>query len=493
MDRSDPATSDVAAIWWVRRDLRLQDNRTLLAALDHARSNSGRVAAVFVLDTNILSGLARDDRRMTIIAEGLAELDRDLRERGGGLHLVAGPAEAMIPEFARSCGFPPVFAGGDFEPYGLQRDERVGAFLEQNGSLLEIHHDHMVVAPATVRKGDGSPYRVFTPFHRAWLALLEGGRKSLEPVKSIPVTKEVAPGPIELTTEGILDQAGFRVPARKGPAGGRTAAKERLSRFLSIMAGYGETRDLPGIEGTSRIAMDLRFGFLSAREAAKTATEEGSPGAGKWLSELCWRDFYQEVLRLHPTTVDEPFQQRLARVVWDDPDADPIAGSRWRAWTEGRTGYPFVDAAMRELSATGWMHNRARMVVASFLTKDLHIHWKRGERWFARHLLDIELASNVGGWQWSAGTGTDAQPWFRVFHPVEQSKRWDPSGDWIRRWCPQIKAIPDRWIHEPWKAPAAVLAAAGVRLGQEWPKPVVDHAVERKETLERFGRLARGA
>ena len=159
------------------------------------------------------------------------------------------------------------------------------------------------VSPGRVRKDDGTPYRVFTPFHRAWLALLEGGRKSLEPVKSIPVTKEVAPGPIELTTEGILDQAGFRVPARKGPAGGRTAAKERLSRFLSIMAGYGETRDMPGIEGTSRIAMDLRFGFLSAREAAKTATEEGSPGAGKWLSELCWRDFYQEVLRLHDETL----------------------------------------------------------------------------------------------------------------------------------------------------------------------------------------------
>jgi deoxyribodipyrimidine photo-lyase len=288
--------------------------------------------------------------------------------------------------------------------------------------------------------------------------------------------------------EGLLDRIGFRASGAVVVAPGEAAAHEAVERFMSRIDVYDRDRDMPAIEGTCRISPHLRFGTVSARELLRRARGSVSPGATKWIAEIAWRDFYQMLLHHFPETIDHAFQRKLESVVWDDPETDPVARERFEAWKDGRTGYPFVDAAMRELRATGWMHNRCRMVVASFLTKDLHIHWKLGERWFARWLLDIELASNVGGWQWSAGTGADAQPWFRIFNPVEQSKRWDADGAWIRRWCPELAGLSSRWLHAPWTAPVSELERAGIRLGSEWPRPVVDHGVERGVTLDRFGR-----
>lgn len=488
------ARGGIGAVCWLRRDLRMADNGALAAALEHVRRHGRRVQVVFVFDTDILDALPdRDDRRVVFLAESVAELDRRLRAWGGGLLVLHGSARREIPRLAADLGGVPVFASRDHEPFGIARDAEVGRELSASGSVLRLGDDLAVVPPGTLRTGNGGPYRVFTPYFRSWSARLERDPEGAVPTRASSGDRETwaCPAAEWAGPDALLERIGFRRPSVAGPVGGEEAAWSRLEAFLGRLARYGETRDLPGIEGTSRLSVDLRFGTISARELVRRAWERPSAGAAKWVAEIAWRDFYQDVLHHFPETVDQPFQTRLADVAWDDPEADSVAGRRFEAWKQGKTGYPFIDAAMRELAATGWMHNRCRMVVASFLTKDLHLHWKRGERWFARHLVDIELASNVGGWQWAASTGADGQPWFRVFHPVEQGRRWDPQGGWIRTWCPELAPLPDRWVHAPWEAPEGVLQAAGVVLGKTWPRPIVDHARERREALERFGRVAR--
>ncbi|MCB9496889.1 MAG: deoxyribodipyrimidine photo-lyase [Fibrobacteria bacterium] len=481
----------VAAIWWVRRDLRLADNPALAAALEHARAVGGKVLAVFVFDADILGSLPdREDRRVAFIAGCVQALEASLRERAGGLLVGFGSARMEIPRMVRSLGRVPVFAGGDHEPFGLARDREVRTALESFGSSLHVVSEVEVVPAGTLKTSTGSSFRVFTPYHRTWTLWLErspevrlGDRGSVPRRGEMARVAKPVPPPREL-----LESLGFAWPDSPVPQVGEDAARGRFQEFLRRLDSYPEDRDQPSLQGTSGLSVDLRFGTISARSLVRAARESESPGAAKWISELAWRDFYQDILHRWPGTVEHAFQERMERVAWDDPEDQPEASLRWEAWKEGRTGYPFVDAAMRELATTGRMHNRCRMVVASFLTKDLHIHWKRGERWFARHLLDIELASNVGGWQWAASTGADGQPWFRIFNPVEQGRRWDAQGDWTRRWCPELGRLPARWIHAPWMAPAEILRQAGVVLGETWPLPVVDHARERGVALERFGR-----
>lgn len=489
------APGSIGAVCWFRRDLRLRDNAALAAALAHARSVGGRVLAVFVFDTDILDPLPdRDDRRVAFIAESVLCLDARLREVGGGLLVLHGSARTEIPALVRGLGRVPVFASGDHEPFGRERDAEVGRELSTIGARLESVADLEVQEAGRILTGGGTPFRVFTPFFRAWSARLEREADSILATRpSVPGAGEIAAtGSCAVDLPGLLDRIGFQVPSDPGaPPGGEAAAARRLADFLPRLDRYASDRDLPSIPGTSGMSVDLRFGTISVRELVRRSREADGEGGRKWIAEIAWRDFYQSILHHHPETVEHAFQERMERVAWDDPTTDPVAGDRFEAWKQGRTGYPFVDAAMRELRATGRMHNRCRMVVASFLTKDLHIHWKRGERWFARWLLDIELASNVGGWQWAASTGADGQPWFRVFNPVEQGRRWDPSGTWTRRWCPELARLPDKWLHAPWEAPSTVLASAGVRLGVDWPEPVVDHAAQRLEALERFGRIPR--
>lgn len=487
MDAAGPGP-DVGSICWFRRDLRLDDNAALAAALETARSGKGRVLCVFVFDTDILDALPdRDDRRVAFLAESVAELDRSLRGCGGGLLVLHGSARAEIPKLARKVGAVAVHASGDHEAVGRSRDAAVGQELSEHGAGLHLHHDHTLFAPDRVLTGSGTPYRVFTPYFRAWSAALERDPEAaLRPFGSRPLAGELEPVAEDAAdADGLLRRIGFHRAPGEVPEGGSTRASARLEAFLGRLDRYALERDAPALDGTSRLSVDLRFGTISVRRLVREARSRPSDGAAKWIAELAWREFYQAILHHFPRSVEHAFQERMEGVVWDDPKTDSVANDRFEAWKQGRTGYPFVDAAMRELRATGWMHNRCRMVVASFLTKDLHIHWKRGERWFARWLLDIELASNVGGWQWAASTGADGQPWFRIFHPVEQSRRWDPDGSWIRRWCPELARTPTARIHAPWEAKGK---AAFEPVG-DWPRPIVDHAAERRETLERFGRL----
>jgi len=486
-------STDIACVCWLRRDLRLRDNRALWCALEHARSRGGKALVVFVFDTDILSSLPdRDDRRVAFIAGAVAELDDRLRQVGAGLLVLHGSARRGIPDLVERVGGGPVFASHDFEPFGTARDREVRQKLTVLGSELVTVKDHVVFEKDEVLSGAGTPFRVFTPYLKAWMARLERDPAAHLPVWPSEAALEAMADPAPwggLALEGA-ESVGFAPPFGSLVAPGERAGSARLTNFVGRMASYADTRDLPGVDGTSGLSVDLRFGTISVRDTVRAARAVEGAGAAKWLAELVWREFYQAVLWHFPSSVEHAFQERMERVVWDDPSTESVASVRFAAWCEGRTGYPFVDAAMRELRATGRMHNRCRMVVASFLTKDLHIHWKRGERWFARWLLDVELASNVGGWQWAASTGADGQPWFRIFNPVEQGRKWDPDGIWIRRWCPELARLDAKWIHAPWLATESVLHEAGVELDGNWPRPVVDHAAERKEALERFARTA---
>lgn len=478
----------IRSVCWLRRDLRVADNTALWHALEDARERDGKCLVVFCFDTEILAALQdRDDRRVGFIAGSVAELHRTLAASGGGLRVLHGSARREIPGLVRSLGMPDlaVHCARDAEPAAIARDLDVTRGLSECGARLVSWNDQVVFGPEEVSM-DGRPYRVYTPFRRAWGRRLDRDRATaLGRFPSEAAIGRVAPVADPRDLAGLLAGIGFR-DRGEGPRPGESGARSRLEAFLGKIQEYSRDRDLPGTDATSRLSVDLRFGTISVRELFRAGFAASGEGASKWIDELVWREFHQTLLARFPATVDRAFQPAMERVVWDDPAAGSVAESRWKAFQEGRTGFPFVEAALRELVATGWMHNRARMVVASFLTKDLHLHWKLGERWFARHLIDFDLAQNVGGWQWAASTGADGQPWFRIFHPATQSRTWDPSGDWIRRWCPELVELPAPWIHAPWDAPPETLAKAGVVLDGNYPKPVVDHARERMVALERF-------
>lgn len=476
----------VTVLCWLRRDLRQRDNVPLREALAEAAASGGRCLPVFVLDRSLLARLPdRDDRRVAFLWESVVTLRDDLRALGGDLLVLHDEPVAAISRLAaalpalRSLHFAP-----DSEPANLARDARVEAALAPRGVRAVRHKDHVVFWRDEVLTRAGMPCRVFTPYRNAWTARLGREPEALADHTPGPdlLARLAPPESVPLPAEARdLASFGFAVPSFP-MRGGEAAARERLETFLPRLPAYARERDRPDRDGTSGLSPDLRFGTLSVREMVRVALADGSEGARKWLDELVWREFYQMLLHHFPSTTERAFQERYEAVDWDDPRSDARAAERLDAWRAGRTGYPVVDASMRELAATGRLHNRLRMVVASFLTKDLHVHWKHGERWFARWLLDYELASNVGGWQWAASTGADGQPWFRVFHPVSQGERWDPDGVYVRRWCPELANLPTRWVHAPWTAPPLEASLAGLA----WPAPVVDHATERENALERF-------
>ena len=499
------------ALVWLRRDLRVEDHAALHRALRSAR----RVWCVFVFDTAILDPLPRADRRVEFLRDSLTVLDTELRtlaasrgvEGAAGVGLICrhGPAADEVPALAAQLGVQAVYASHDDEPYALSRDARVRGRLADLGIALHTVKDHVIFERSEILTAGGTPYGVFTPYKNSWIRAISAAVAAPDTPSATNAAWPLAAHPVApwaaalapLPAQGRGSQTGVPSLAALGfqPTNlhtlrmpvGCTGAQELLADFLDERIDrYHDTRNFPAVKGPSYLSTHLRFGTVSVRQLAREAwsrMQAGSAGAEVWLSELIWRDFYHQVLHHHPRVVGRAFKPEYDRIAWETGKA---ADAHFSAWCQGRTGYPIVDAAMHQLNETGYMHNRLRMVVASFLTKDLGIDWRRGEAYFAEKLNDFDLAANNGGWQWAASSGCDAQPWFRIFNPVNQSEKFDPQGRFIRRYLPALAKLPDALVHAPWQARPLDLAAAGVVLGRDYPAPIVQHDQARLRTLQRY-------
>ena len=441
------------AVLWFRRDLRLSDNPALVEAVREA----DEVVALFCLDPALL-GPSGAPRR-AFLHRSLRALDQAI---GGNLVLRTGDPVEVVPAVALEADAASVHLAEDFGPYGRRRDDAVAARLVEAGIEVVRTGSPYAVPPGSVETKAGEPYKVFTPFSRSWRA--HGWPAPVDP----PAGVAWRPLPTDAIPEDP-DLGGTRLPEA-----GEAAAQRRLDAFLrDDVEDYAARRDAPGADATSRLSPDLRWGAIHPRQILDRLG--GSKGEQTFAKELCWREFYADVLFHRPASARESMDAKVGAMSWDrGADADEL----FEAWSQGRTGYPIVDAGMRQLLAEGWMHNRVRMITASFLVKDLHLDWQRGARWFMQHLVDGDLASNQHGWQWVAGTGTDAAPFFRIFNPTTQGERFDPDGTYVRRHVPELADVPGRWVHRPHESPD------GPPPG--YPPPIVDHAEERAEALRRY-------
>ncbi|MGA1660172.1 MAG: cryptochrome/photolyase family protein [Burkholderiaceae bacterium] len=472
---SSRSSPDVTLVW-CRRDLRLSDH----AALAHALERPGLLMPVFVFDPSILAPLPRRDRRVAFIHQSLLEMQSRLAKWGGSLWVVHGEPEVELARLAKAVGATHLVAARDHEPQAIARDARVEKTLQAMGMRTTWVKDQTIFERQEVLTQAGKPFSVFTPYKNAWLKLFTPAHAAAHPTEALAgrLLKTTTPAMPSLSDLGFDEASGDDLPT----AGGEAAAQALLADFLPRMTQYQAARDFPGVRGPSYLSVHLRFGTVSIRQLvreamAHMASGPNADGARTWLSELIWRDFYMQILANFPHVVQGSFKPDYDAIQWREPSENDW----FLAWCEGRTGYPLVDAGMRQLNQTGYMHNRLRMVVASFLTKDLGIHWKHGEAYFAEKLNDFDLSANNGGWQWAASTGCDAQPYFRIFNPVSQSERFDPKGAFIRRYVPEIAHLSDKQIHAPW-------LAAGFS-AQGYPPPIVDHDAARRETLARFAAI----
>ena len=477
---------------WFRRDLRAEDHAALSAALTSAE----RVWCAFVFDKDILEALLeRDlkaDRRIEFIHHAVLELDADLRRHDGALLVRFDRAESAIVALAAELGAEVVVANHDYEPQATIRDKHVSEALRQRGIGFHTFKDQAIFERDELRTQTGNFYSVFTPYKRAWLKALSAGDHAervtfgahAAPLGAIP--RHVAHAIPSLADLGFAktNLSELRMPL------GASGAKKLLHAFEKRISHYRERRDFPAAPGPSYLSVHLRFGTLSVRAMVRLAVRhlgdlrpDDQSGAATWLSELIWRDFYMQVLYHRPDLPHHAFRRDFDQLDW-------VAGKHgadlFAAWCQGQTGYPLVDAAMRQINQTGYMHNRLRMVTANFLAKDMGVDWRRGEQYFADQLNDFDLASNNGGWQWSASTGCDAQPYFRMFNPISQSEKFDSSGDFIRRWVPELAALSGADIHAPWRLSEETQARYGIRIGQHYPLPVVDHDEGRRATMLRY-------
>jgi deoxyribodipyrimidine photo-lyase len=465
------------AIIWFRRDLRLHDHPALVAAVEDA----DRVVPLFVVDPALVGGRFASPNRIWFLLASLSGLRASLRALGSDLVVRVGDPRVVVPSIARESGAATVLVSRDHAPFGVARDQTVGERLAAQGVAWSAHPGNLVHEPDAVRTKDGRPFQVYSPFRRAWSVVER--RAVLGPPRAMPPVHGGGPGagPEPGRIPSLRDLGHDDAPTARAellPEAGETAARSRLERWLARGIGdYRATRDRLDLQdGTSRLSADLHLGLLSPLEVVERAEGAGE-GRRAFVNELVWREFYAHVLAAQPAVRERSFRPEFDDLPWSTDDA---AVEAWRA---GRTGYPVVDAAMRQLLATGSMHNRARMISASFLTKDLLVDWRVGEAHFMRHLVDGDVASNNGGWQWAASTGTDPQPYFRIFNPVEQGRRHDPEGAYVRRWVPELATVPTAWIHAPWQMSPAEQAAAGCRIGIEYPAPIVDHATARERAL----------
>ncbi len=467
------------AIVWLRRDLRLDDH----AAIAAAAAASERVCLAFVLDPALLRGERTGAPIVQAFFGALHALRAALRERGSDLALACGDPVQCVPELARRLGAGAVFFNEDYEPHAIRRDAAVSRALEACGIAAESGLDHVCFGANEVLTDAGAPYKVYTPYARRWMEYYRVAPR-------LPYASERALRGRLLTAAEIGETLPVPAPEAWGyasspryPSCAEATARERLDEFLAGAAErYARDRDVPALDATSRLSPDLRAGtigirtcFALAMRAAQRAEAAGaSDSIRKWISELIWREFYQAILAHFPYVDGGSFQRSADAIAWANDER------AFEAWCEGRTGYPIVDAAMRQLNATGWMHNRLRMIVASFLTKDLLIDWRWGERYFERRLADVDLAQNNGGWQWAASTGADAAPYFRIFSPVLQAKKFDPDGAFVRRWLPELAGVPDAHVHEPWDWPLA-----------GYTPPIVDHRTARVRALAAYAVVAK--
>ena len=460
-------------IVWFRRDLRLVDN----PALHDAARSGAPILPVYILEDDLPRPLGGASRWW--LHHSLAALSQGLEAKGAKLLLLKGSAARLLPQLAARIGAERILANRRNDPKEAALDARINEALE---GRLEIKADGLLFEPGSVRTQAGGPVQIFTPFWRNALKLPE-------PAKPLPAPESIAGYP-DLTGERLEDWAllpnkpDWATGIRDAWTPGEAAARQRLADFLDDdIEAYSRLRDVPSRPGTSRLSPYLAFGEISPRQIWHAAQAYGAHPSEAYLRELGWREFCQHMLIRHPDMATQPQRPEFARFPWSGTIA------QWKAFTKGATGYPIVDAGLRELWTTGWMHNRVRMIVASFLVKDLLIPWQKGEAWFWDTLVDADPASNPGGWQWVAGCGMDAAPYFRIFNPVLQGTKFDPTGAYVRRWCPELSKLPDRYIHAPWTASPLELAAAGVRLGVSYPQPVVDHDVARKKALAALERV----
>jgi deoxyribodipyrimidine photo-lyase len=452
----------VQNICWIRRDLRLHDHHALSMAL-----RNGPTTIVFVFDTHILNNLNDEsDRRITFIHQSLTEIEKELNKKGSSLIVLYGKPEDEIPKIAERLKATDVFCNRDYEPYAKDRDKEVATRLAKKNIKFHQHKDSVFFEGQEIMNGSGAPYKVFTPYKNNWLHQFESNNKSIPdyecPMKNI----RKFDNPDSILNKDWFKMIGFK----ENPpllAGGTKEALKRIKRFEEVISDYKEARNFPAVDGTSSISVYLRFGNISVRDLIRTGASKRSEGAATWLSEIIWRDFYQMILDQFPHVADGSFKKEYDKIQWQGSD------SHFKKWCQGETGVPIVDAAMRCLNATGCMHNRLRMIVASYLIKILLVDWQKGEKYFAFKLLDFDLAANNGGWQWSSSSGCDAQPYFRIFNPYTQSEKFDPKGEFIRIWCPELKTLSNKEIHRPEKIPG-------------YPEPLVNYELNRLKALKMY-------
>ncbi len=474
--------TEKAVLVWFRRDLRLTDN----PALDAAARTGAPVIPVYVLDDGDAGDWSIGGASRWWLHQSLKALDESLRGRGSRLVLRAGPAGRVIADLLKETGADAVFWNRLYEPFAIRRDTDLKSDLKEAGVEVKSFPGNLAFEPWTIRTGENGPYRVFSPFMKACLRNGAPARPFAAP--------DVLKAPEDWPASDDLDGWALE-PVKPDWAGGLRAhwtpgevgARQRFDAFLDgALDSYAKARDQMAGETTSRLSAHLHFGEISIRsiwQALDHREAEGARSVGKFRAELIWREFAHHLLFHYPTLPERNWRQSFDAFPWvDDPDA-------LQAWQRGQTGYPLVDAGMRELWVSGYMHNRVRMVVASFLIKHLAIHWRHGADWFWDTLVDADLANNAASWQWVAGSGADAAPYFRIFNPVRQGQQFDSDGAYVRRWLPVLKELPDKYLHAPWTAPEAVLLDAGVRLGENYPKPIVDHAAARARALEGYAEV----
>lgn len=461
---------------WFRRDLRDFDH----AALYNALKTSSQVFCIFVFDTEILDLLVnKQDRRVEFIWESVKELKAALQANGGDLIVMHGKARELIPMYALQANIHAVFANRDYEPSAVARDAEVAAKLAQNNIEFHSFKDQVLFEKDEVLSLSNKPYSVFTPYKNAHLKKLDDFY--LKPYSVDRYIHNLAR--IEQSELIGLESMGFvrtnladmRLPT------GMSGGAQLFADFEERMHQYKDARNFPAIKGVSYLSVHLRFGTVSVRHLARQARNHANAGSQTWLNELIWRDFYFQILHHHPqVATGKAYKAEFGSLPFPNDKA------LFKAWCEGKTGYPLIDAAMRQINSTGFMHNRLRMVVASFLVKDLLIDWRWGERYFAEHLIDFDLSANNGGWQWAASTGCDAQPWFRIFNPITQSERFDAAGKFIRKYVPELTNCSDKEIHAPWQMSSLMQQSCNVIIGKDYPTPIVDHATQRALALDLY-------